>query len=283
MIPELVQTWLVEQGYGPVSAIQPVGGGCINQGTRLVTHSGTSFFLKTNRHCPPDMFAREAEGLSALSRPDGPRVPQSFLFGVDFLLLEDLHPSPPTRDYWSAFGRQLAVLHTHTSPQFGFTHDNYIGSTPQLNPQVADGYIFFAQHRLVYQADLAGKQGFLSTDEVRGVYRLADRLPDFIPLQPASMVHGDMWSGNMIIDENGHPALIDPAAHYGWAEADLAMAALFGAPPEAFYHAYEEARPLLPGLDARFPVYNLYHLLNHLNLFGRGYYRQVVSIIHRFR
>jgi len=281
MIPSPVSSWLIEHDYGAVTATYPVGGGCINNGARLVTRSGQRFFLKINADCPSDMFAREAEGLTALATPDGPRVPCAFLHGPDFLLLEDLNPAPRVSNYWPALGRQLAALHTHTAPQYGFDHDNYIGSTPQLNPYTEDGYAFFAQHRLIYQAELAGLRGLLSPDEMQRVVKLADRLPDLIPVQPASIVHGDLWSGNMIADENGNPAIIDPAAHYGWAEADLAMTALFGAPPEAFYHAYQEARPTPPGLVSRFPVYNLYHLLNHLNLFGRGYYGQVTSIIRR--
>ena len=279
MIPSLVFSWLIEHDYGAVTATYRVGGGCINNGARLVTHSGKRFFLKTNAYCPLDMFAREAEGLTALATPDGPRVPRVFLHGPDFLLLEDLNPAPRVSNYWPTLGRRLAALHIHTAPRFGFDHDNYIGSTTQPNPFTEDGYVFFAQHRFIYQAELAGTRGLLSPNEIQRVENLADRLLDLIPVQPASIVHGDLWSGNMIADEIGSPAIIDPAAHYGWAEADLAMTALFGAPPEAFYHAYQEARPTPPGLASRFPVYNLYHLLNHLNLFGRGYYGQVMSII----
>jgi fructosamine-3-kinase len=228
------------------------------------------------------MFTREAEGLDALRVPGGPRVPQPYLHGARFLLMEDLAPAPRRKDYWSTYGRQLAALHTSTNEQFGFAHDNYIGSTPQPNPRTADGYAFFAEQRLRFQARLARDKSLLNDADMTQIEGIADRLEELVPKQPASLLHGDLWSGNATTDSGGRPAIIDPAAHYGWAEADLAMTDLFGGFHPAFYAAYEEARPLAPGWRERFPIYNLYHLLNHLNLFGRGYYRQLKSILERF-
>ncbi|HSO27918.1 MAG TPA: fructosamine kinase family protein [Anaerolineales bacterium] len=282
MIPANVQAWLEEKGYGEVRQSRAVGGGCISNGARLVTQSGETFFLKTNTHTPQDMFAREAEGLQALRGANGPRTPEPYLWGADFLLLEDLNPAARQADYWLAFGRQLAALHACTADAFGFENDNYIGSTPQPNRRRADGYAFFANERLGFQARLAQRKGLLSKEQAQAVYRLAEGLPEWIPEQPASLIHGDLWSGNAIADEQGQPALIDPAAYYGWAEAELAMTALFGGFPAAFYDAYQEARPLQPGWRERFPLYNLYHLLNHLNLFGGGYLGQVLAILRKF-
>jgi protein-ribulosamine 3-kinase len=287
MVNESVLEWLAREGFGELRSTQPVSGGCINNGARLQTKSGKSFFLKTNRQAPPDMFAREAEGLTALGSvgegsKQSPRVPKVFLYGQHFLLLEDLNPAQRKPDYWPVFGRQLAVLHNCTNPQFGFDHDNYIGSTPQPNTWQEQGALFFAEYRLGFQARLAQRQGLLGPADVRRVQSLAERLPDLVPVQPASLIHGDLWGGNAISDENGGPAIIDPAAHYGWAEAELAMTTLFGSFPEAFYQAYQEVRPLEPGYRARFPVYNLYHLLNHLNLFGSGYLAQIRMILRRF-
>ncbi len=281
-LPTPVLDYLKKHGHGAVIRVQPVGGGCINHGARLITERGATFFLKTNRTAPADMFARESEGLQALRTGDGPRVPQPFLWGVDFLLLEDLKPAPKVADFWERLGRELAALHRRTAPRFGFDHDNYIGSTQQPNPWTEDGYRFFAEHRLLFQARLARERGLLSRDEVARVERLAARLPDLVPPQPASLIHGDLWGGNVISDAHGFPALIDPAAHYGWAEAELAMTALFGGFPERFYRAYEEHRPLSSGYRERFPIYNLYHLLNHLNLFGGGYYGSVVEVLRRY-
>lgn len=282
MIPTSVQSWLAENQFGPVTQTRPVGGGCISNGQTLTSQSGKTFFLKTNPETPADMFAREAEGLAALQVDHGPRVPQPLLYGADFILLEDLAPAPRQPDYWAVFGRQLAHVHLHTQTRFGFEHDNYIGSTQQPNPWTEDGYQFFAEQRLLYQARLAQQKGLLSPGDLHTVEKIAARLPDLVPPQPASLLHGDLWSGNAITDARGAPAIIDPAVHYGWAEAELAMTVLFGSFPSLFYQAYEEVRPLEPGAFSRFPIYNLYHLINHLNIFGRGYLGQVQAVLRRF-
>ena len=282
MVPDQVTRWIRTEGYGEIEGRQRVGGGCINQGMRLITTSGLSFFLKSNSRAPKDMFACEAEGLNALSVSGAPRVPRPFLIGETFLLLEDLAPSRPVADYWASFGRRLAVLHNHVGDTFGFPHNNYIGSTPQPNPQTADGHQFFAEQRLLFQTSLARQQGLLNAGDESQVRSLINRLDDLVPAQPPSLIHGDLWSGNAIADAQGEPALIDPAAHYGWGEAELGMTSLFGGFPEAFYQAYQEVRPLEPGYRERFSIYNLYHLLNHVNLFGTGYLGRTRAILSRF-
>jgi fructosamine-3-kinase len=176
----------------------------------------------------------------------------------------------------------LAALHDHTSDKFGFEHDNYCGRTPQPNTWTSDGYQFFKEHRLVYQARLAQHSGLLSTSDLQRVEALSNRLVELVPAQPASLIHGDLWTGNAETGPEGEPALIDPAAHYGWAEAELAMTTLFGSFPPDFYRAYEQTHPLEPGWRSRLPLYNLYHLLNHVNLFGRSYLPQVQRILDRF-
>ncbi|MBW8009815.1 MAG: fructosamine kinase family protein [Chloroflexi bacterium] len=282
MLPKEVLNWLENESFGEIVNTQPVGGGCINNGVRLETSSGSIFFLKTNAQSPKNMFARESEGLEALRVPEGPRIPQAYIHGFDYLLLEDLSPATRSLDYWTTFGRQLAALHEHTNKKFGFDANNYIGSTPQSNTWTEDGFAFFAEHRLGFQAELAHNKDLLSASEVSQVERIANRLPEIIPEQPASLIHGDLWGGNAIADSQGQPALIDPAVYYGWAEAELAMTALFGGFNPDFYSAYEDTRPLSPGYLTRFPLYNLYHLLNHLNLFGRGYYGQVKTILDKY-
>jgi len=283
MLPKTVSAWIIEQGYGEVISHQTTGGGCINNGTILKTRIGTTFFLKTNSHAPADMFAREAEGLEALQVSGAPRIPRPYLWGSDFLLLEDLSSAIRMPDYWVVFGHQLAQLHNQTCPKFGFPNDNYIGSTSQPNSWTADGYMFFAEQRLLFQARLAQSRGLLDSRAVHQVERLAKKLESLVPVQPASLIHGDLWSGNALADSRGNPALIDPAAHYGWAEAELGMTTLFGAFPAEFYRAYQEVRPLEKGYRQRFSIYNLYHLLNHLNLFGGGYRGQVLSILRSYQ
>ncbi|MDW8327423.1 MAG: fructosamine kinase family protein [Anaerolineales bacterium] len=283
MIAEAVQRYVSERGWGKVLGAEAVGGGCINDGRVLTTERGPKLFLKTNAAAPPTMFACEAEGLAALADvPGGPRVPQPLLSGDDFLLLEYLAPAPRRPDAWEVLGRQLARLHAKVAPQFGFPRDNFIGSTPQPNGWLSDGFQFFAERRLLFQGKLARERGLLDAKRLQQLERLAARLRDLIPEQPASLIHGDLWSGNVIIGPEGYRCLIDPAAHYGWAEAELAMTALFGGFPDSFYRAYESVRPLAPGYRSRFNLYNLYHLLNHLNLFGRSYLGQVEAVLRQY-
>jgi len=277
-----IDAWCVQNGHGSIRDRQSVGGGCINQGAVITTEKGRSFFVKTNRSAPPELFPREAEGLQALDVEEGPRVPDVFHAEEHFIILEYLDPSPKSEKYWTVFGKQLAHLHHHTHHQFGFHHDNYIGSTPQINTWEEDGFEFFARHRLLYQAALGRDKGRLTSGDVQKVETVARRLSELVPPQESSLIHGDLWTGNAITDHQGDPAIIDPAAHYGWGEAELAMTTLFGSFPDRFYRAYEDHRDLERGYRERFPVYNLYHLLNHVNLFGGSYLSQVRRVLSKY-
>lgn len=281
MIPQEVVDWLGENGYGEVLSSRSVGGGCINNGQTIRSSSGESFFLKTNPSAPIDMFACEASGLAALRIEGGPVIPQPFLVGNNFLLMEDLEPGQRKKNYWEKFGQQLAAVHSVTNQSFGLDQDNYIGSTPQPNPWTEDGYEFFSIHRLMYMAEMAARRGLLSINILKEVEKVTQRLRVLVPAQPASLLHGDLWSGNATTNHDGDPAIIDPAVHYGWAESELAMTTLFGSFSDRFYAAYEEIRPLDQGYRERYPIYNLYHLLNHVNLFGSGYVASVVSSLKR--
>lgn len=280
-IPDAVRSYCLEHGYGQVLRASLLGGGCINNATRLEAEHGP-LFLKLNDACPPDMFAREAEGLAALATAKGPRVPQVLAVGSTFMLQEFIAPGPRRPDFWETFGAQMAALHQTTAPHFGFDHDNYIGLTPQPNGWTEDGYAFFGERRLGFQGQLARRQGLLDSNSLRALDTLIQNLPNLVPAQPASLIHGDLWSGNIHNGPAGEPVLIDPAAHYGWAEAELAMMTLFGSLPEAFFKAYESVRPLASGYKGRFDLYNLYHLLNHLNLFGESYAGSVQSILRKY-
>ncbi len=280
--PQAVADWCRQAGYGDITALRAVGGGCINNGARLTTSKGQSLFLKQNPSAPSDMFEREMEGLKTLAEQGAFRVPTAYLSGPDFLLLEDLNPGRLSKSYWEDLGRGLAAIHRQTSDRFGFSHDNYLGSTPQPNPWTDDGYTFFGEHRLRFQARLARHKRWMDDHDLAQVDSIIRRLPELVPAQPASLLHGDLWSGNVTSGSSGEPALIDPAAHYGWAEAELGMTVLFGGFPPGFYAAYQDARPLPNGWRDRLTLYNLYHLLNHLNLFGAIYLDQVRFVIQRF-
>ena len=281
MVPD-IQEWLRTNNLGEITRSEPLGGGCIHQSQIIHTASGKSFFLKQNKSAPPDMFQKEAQGLDILRIPNGPVLPEVFLFGESFLLLEDLRPAPHCKDFWLIYGRKMAALHLVVKDRFGFQTDNYIGKNPQRNSWNNVGFDFFRECRIIPQMIMAEGRSLLSSEDVKKIEKLLGKFPDLIPAQPPSLLHGDLWSGNLITDSRGRPAIIDPAVYYGWAEADLAMTDLFGSYPEDFYRTYQEIRPLDQGYRSRFPLYNLYHLLNHLNLFGRSYLPQIRGILARF-
>jgi fructosamine-3-kinase len=228
--------------------------------------------VKRRRAAPPGFFAMEAHGLQLLRAADALRVPLVHATTADTLVLEDLGSGRADAAAWQRAGRALARLHAHTAPTFGLDRDGWCGDSPQLNAPTSDGWRFFAECRLLPQGRRARDAGRLAKTELAALERLCRDLPARVPPQPASLVHGDLWTGNLHACSDGELALIDAAAvHYGWAEADLAMLTLFGAPPAAFFAAYEEAAGIDAGWRTRAVIYNLYHLLNHLNLFGAGY------------
>ncbi|MGB0958381.1 MAG: fructosamine kinase family protein, partial [Litorivicinus sp.] len=211
------------------------------------------------------------------------RIPRVYFVSETGLLMEDLNPAQPTPHYWESLGQGLAELHQFRGPHFGFNTDNYCGLGAQINKPTGDGHEFFAQCRLLPQGQRALERGLLSSDVMHQIEALCHRLPDLVPDAPAVLVHGDLWSGNVIADEQGEPALIDPAAHWGWAEADLAMTCQFGGFAGRFYDAYEEASGCDRSWRDRAGLMNLYHQLNHLNLFGTLYAETVVDTLARYR
>lgn len=275
----------------PLRERTAIGGGDISDAVRLRTDQST-YLLKWSERGLPGFFAAEAHGLKLLASTGAVRIPeviawQSDVEGQpDFLLLEwlDAPPSASRRVAAEALGYALATLHQSTAATYGLDRDNYIGATPQPNGWMTSWIAFFRERRLRFQAELAQRQGRLSGDRARRMDRLLDRLDTWIDeqaVQPA-LLHGDLWGGNFIIGPGGVPALIDPAVSYGDREADLAFTTLFGGFPETFYRAYEEAWPLSAGWQERRDLYNLYHLLNHLNLFGEGYGGSVDAVLRRY-
>lgn len=291
---------LLREGVGgevEIVSSRPQGGGSINRAAILELADGRRFFVKSNTDGGPDgrlphLFERETEGLAALAAVGALRVPRGARAGggdgeaPPFLLMEAIPTSsaPPDAAFFAEFGRRFARLHRESAAErFGFPHDNYIGATPQPNAWSDDWPSFWREHRLDHQMRLARSRG-LSTPELdRLTDRLSDRLDALleVPGEPPCLLHGDLWSGNFLVADDGRggaePALIDPAAYYGHREADFAMAQLFGGFAPSFYRAYEDEWPLPPGSAERMVVYRLYHLLNHLNLFGGGYRGQAID------
>jgi len=229
------------------------------------------------------MFAAEAEGLVELAKPGVIRVPEVIDYGIRgneaFIEIEQLDLQRPASDVQHRMGEQLAALHRVTADRYGWHRDNTIGPTPQHNEQSDDWVTFFREHRLVFQLRLAAENGYAGQLQEQGAL-LLERLPVFFEdYDPApSLLHGDLWGGNWGCCD-GEPVIFDPAVYYGDPETDLAMTRLFGGFGSAFYEAYEANAPLAPGNRQRCDLYQLYHVLNHLNLFGSGYLGQAQRLI----
>ncbi|MBU0499855.1 MAG: fructosamine kinase family protein [Gammaproteobacteria bacterium] len=266
------------------SRVRHLGGGCINE-TLLLDDGRHQWFVKLNRADLLDMFEAEAAGLEALSASGTLRTPKPLCHGLDggrsFLVLEYIEMSPPRWDSASQAGRELAAMHLRPGETFGWHRDNRIGSTPQKNGQAYDWIDFWREKRLGFQLHLAASNGYGGALQERGGLLMA-RFPALIDHAPSpSLLHGDLWAGNMAYDRDGNPVIFDPAVYYGDPEVDLAMTELFGGFGDDFYAAYAARRPLDPGYPVRKILYNLYHILNHLNLFGGGYLAQSQSMIDR--
>jgi protein-ribulosamine 3-kinase len=260
----------------------PVGGGCINQALRLEGVDGSRYFVKLNDARKLEMFEAESIGLEQMAQTRTVRVPQPVVHGTAgrqaFLVLEWLELDGGGSAH--QLGEQLAALHRCMANQFGFGHDNFIGSTPQPNGWADDWIVFWREQRLGFQFDLAARNGHGGKLQELG-QRLLERLPEFFDgYQPQpSLLHGDLWGGNHACIADGTPVIFDPAPYYGDREADLAMTELFGGFGNDFYTAYRAAWPLDAGYAVRKNLYNLYHILNHANLFGGGYARQAESMM----
>lgn len=261
-----------------------VHGGCINDSYRWQSHSGP-LFVKLAPAGQLTMLEAEAEGLEELTRANAVRVPRVLAIGAEegtaFLALEwiDLARSSSSASA-QRLGEQLARQHRATTEKFGWHRDNTIGSTPQINTQSESWPTFFRERRLRYQLDLAAQKGYGERLQDRGATLLENLGALFADHEPVpSLLHGDLWGGNAGVDAEGNPVIFDPAVYYGDREADLAMTRLFGGFSAKFYSAYEAAWPLPESARARVDLYNLYHVLNHLNLFGGGYESQALSLI----
>jgi fructosamine-3-kinase len=265
----------------------PLAGGSINRTERLETSAG-SFVLKSNDNAPPGFFEAEAVGLRALADTGTCLVIPSVVALGDrsspFLLVQDLGNGTSADDFHERLGQGLAALHRHRGRAFGFTRDNYCGLTPQPNPWTAGWVEFYATSRLGIQLGRARDAGLLSAGEAAKVDGLIGRLDRWIdePDDGSSLIHGDLWPGNVHVTRDGRPALIDPAVSFAHREAEFGMMTLFGGFSPRVFAAYDEVFPLEPGWRERNGLYALYHLLNHLNLFGDAYRGQVMTLVSRF-
>lgn len=262
------------------------GGGCINNGGRLSTANGDIFIKWNDRKTFRGMFEAEAKGLKLLRNTNTLHIPD--VVAVDetnnyqFILLEFIEQRAKQSNYWQELGEGLSKLHRNTSAFFGLDHNNYIGSLRQQNSPEKSWVTFFIEQRLEVQLKLAITENRVDKKIATQFELLYKKLPDIFPNEPPSLLHGDLWSGNLIINSEGKPCLIDPAVFYGHREAEVAFTKLFGGFSDRFYSSYHEAFPLSPAFEKRVDLYNLYPVMVHVNLFGGGYVSQVVSILRTF-
>ncbi len=267
-----------------IKNVQPVSGGDINAAFCLIGDK-QRFFVKCNQADKLDMFAAEFEGLQALAQTKTVRVPNPIVFDADnqrsFLVLEWIEFGKNSHSM-RFLGQQLAQLHQQKQPYFGWHRNNTIGSTPQINHQNENWVEFWQQQRLGFQLQLAAKNGFGGRLQKLGEKLLSQCAVFFANYQPKpALLHGDLWGGNWATDTNGNPVIFDPACYFGDRETDLAMTELFGGFGRDFYAAYNEIYSLDVGYSVRKNFYNLYHILNHVNLFGGGYAKQAENIIEK--
>ncbi|MCR4591398.1 MAG: fructosamine kinase family protein [Lachnospiraceae bacterium] len=265
-----------------------VSGGDINAAYLLTLSDGNKLFLKENSVKNADFFRAETEGLKAIRNTGCIRVPETIANGVygntAFLLMEYAGAGARKSAFWEDFANALADMHEADASsytpggKYGFTDDNYIGAGCQKNSVRSEWVLFFRDCRLLPQFERA--KPYLSPDDCRKMDSLLQNLDKFLPEpEHPSLLHGDLWGGNYITGPDGNAWLIDPAVYVGHAEADIAMTELFGGFSAAFYRAYEERGLIQPGYGGRRDLYNLYHMLNHLNLFGGSYLGAVRRII----
>jgi len=263
-----------------VESSRPVGGGSINS-AYVIFGGQRSFFVKTNSASRLDMFQAEYDGLNEIAQSNSIRVPVPVCVGIEdsqsYIVMENLNihrGMGGNNQGIQQLGADLANMHRYINDQFGWYRDNTIGSTPQMNDQSPNWVDFFRDYRLGFQYRLAAKNGSGNLEK-RGELLMSKLDAFFSGYRPsASLLHGDLWSGNYAIDDSGIPVIFDPATYYGDREADIAMTELFGGFSQRFYSAYNESYPLNDGYSTRKTLYNLYHILNHYNLFGASYLSQ---------
>ncbi|MEM1322691.1 MAG: fructosamine kinase family protein [Bacteroidota bacterium] len=285
MTPSLLQQ--CEQLLGcKISGVQAIHGGDINEARLLETTQGPVFLKFNDGLQAKDLLAAEAQSRRRIAEADCIATPTILGLGQQgdtaLLLLSFIRTARPGVPAWEQFGRALAALHRITQPTFGLDHDNFIGSLPQANGACVSWAAFYRQRRLAPQLAMAMERGLLDWQDAAQFERLYGRLDELCPVEPPALIHGDLWSGNSLIDEQQQAVLIDPCVSYAHREMDLAMSRLFGGFAPSFYAAYQETYPLAPGFEDRLELYQLYYLLAHVNLFGWSYVGAVKRVLGRY-
>ncbi|WP_037576713.1 fructosamine kinase family protein [Sporocytophaga myxococcoides] len=264
-----------------INSIVPVGGGSIND-TYKVKTSDKIYFVKVNRNVPDDFFEKEAEGLTLLLKAGKIRTPEVIFIGRNLLVMEFIERGRESKEFWNSLGCRLADIHKVTASSFGLDNHNYIGSLEQHNGWYNNWPEFFVERRLFPLAHRALTSGRLERRGVELIEQLSKKINELLVHEKPSLLHGDLWSGNVMADLSQEPVLVDPAVYFGNREIEIAFTTLFGGFDSSFYESYRESYPLEENFDKRIDLYNLYPLLVHANLFGGGYSNSVMTILRRF-
>lgn len=269
-----------------VNRYEQVHGGDINKAYCIYTNS-ERFFLKVNDAASyPHMFEREAAGLTELKKHRVLTVPTVIKFGIagnkEYLLLEWIEKGNPAPDFWEQFGSGLAELHRKEQPYFGWHHSNYIGKIPQCNTKHDTWDEFYASCRIMPMVEALFNKGRFTKEDIVAAGKFCNRLDELFPVEPPSLLHGDLWSRNFIVANNGQVAIFDPSVYYGHREMDLGMAQLFGGFDQRFFDAYHETFPLEHGWEDRIKLTEAYPLLAHAAMFGGIYISKARDVLHYF-
>lgn len=263
--------------------ISILNGGDINQVLKVELSNQNLVIKLNNSKDLPQLFEKEKKGLELLSQSNF-IIPKAHLYGTyksyDFLIMDYIETGRNLN--WGVFGEKLAQLHQKERKHFGLDHDNYIGSLMQVNKQCNDWIEFYTNHRLLALTAKARDQGFFEKNHCLWVEKLCQKLDELIPTCNPSLIHGDLWSGNLLNDKSGQPVLIDPAVYYGHPEMDWAMLSLFGNYPEKAMISYQNIKPLEKGFEERVDIHQLYPLLVHLILFGSGYISGILRTLKKY-
>lgn len=270
---------------GLIERIEAVYGGSVNSTYAVYTNS-RNFFVKVNsKDAFPEMFQKEQKGLELLQKNSELKIPT--VHKLDefedkaFLIMELIEGSKKKKNYWEIFGAEIARLHRNTNSSYGLAYNNYNGSLIQNNSQNENWITFFIENRLKFQEKIGVDSKRIDSELSELLKRLYSKIPDILIEEQPALLHGDFWSGNFMVAEDGSPVIMDPAVYFGNREVDIAMSMLFGGFDKDFYNSYNKEFPLQKGWEQRVEVYNIYPLLVHVNLFGSSYAQRVKSILKR--
>ncbi len=292
MIPENLKNYLKSQlrsnglSNSSISGFSFSSGGCINS-SGVLESGNKSFFLKWNdENRFPGIFSKEFSALSSLKASTSLMVPEPLLEGsfegTGFLLMEHIQSGGGSRDYWKELAEGLAELHRNSSEKYGWKENNYIGSLVQKNEEMNDWGEFFAQKRLLEPLGMAVNSGIMYSKDLRELELAIANMKELLVLESPALIHGDLWSGNIMRGPQGQAVIIDPAIYYGHREIEIAFTTMFGGFDKDFYRYYQECFPMEKGYEKRFELYNLYPLLVHANLFGGGYISSARQLIKKY-